>query len=314
MFYQLLFIHLFRPLLKYHQSTSPLPPHVSPRRQCTQAATSISKLIRLYKRSYGLRQICNIAVYIAHSACTIHLLNLPEKIAKRDIIYGVRHLEEIAAGWPCASRTLHILNSLAQRWKISLPDEAADVLMRNDLAYSPLSREDSSSPRFATTAVRRSVDLAPPATDSEARTSPLTATHLTPHRPDYAMGASHRRTGRQAVSTTDIPMDLTTPTPTQPLYSTVDHIAPAPPASAVQAPATPAPLPISSSGSYGPTSGLVQESQDWWYKDQSAFAIRFESWHGTESDQAVADPVGGLGFTSLNAPTLDSSGEAEWYA
>ena len=76
MFFQLLFIHLFRPFLKYTQETSPLPHTVSPRKLCSQAAQSISKLARLYKRSYGLRQICNIAVYILHAACTIHLLNL----------------------------------------------------------------------------------------------------------------------------------------------------------------------------------------------------------------------------------------------
>ena len=76
MFFQLLFIHLFRPFLKYTQATSPLPPTVSPRKLCAQAAQMISKLMRLYKRSHGLRQIPNIAVYIAHAACTIHTLNL----------------------------------------------------------------------------------------------------------------------------------------------------------------------------------------------------------------------------------------------
>jgi hypothetical protein len=76
MYFQLLFIHLFRPFLKYTQETSPLPQTVSPRKLCSQAAQSISKLARLYKRSYGLRQIPNIAVYIIHAGCAIHLLNL----------------------------------------------------------------------------------------------------------------------------------------------------------------------------------------------------------------------------------------------
>ena len=53
--------------------------------------------MRLYKRSHGLRQICNIAVYILHTACTIHLLNLPDKNARRDITHGVKHLEENVA-------------------------------------------------------------------------------------------------------------------------------------------------------------------------------------------------------------------------
>ncbi|KAF2755337.1 hypothetical protein EJ05DRAFT_488121 [Pseudovirgaria hyperparasitica] len=135
MFFQLLYIHLFRPFLKYNPSSSPLPAHVSPRKLCTQAAATISKLLRLYKRSHGLRQICNIAVYIAHSACTIHLLNLPDKIARRDIVHGVKHLEEIAEGWLCARRALGILNILAQKWKVDLPEDAATVLERADSKF-----------------------------------------------------------------------------------------------------------------------------------------------------------------------------------
>ncbi|KUJ16215.1 uncharacterized protein LY89DRAFT_646684 [Mollisia scopiformis] len=147
MFFHLLYIHLFRPFLRYNPSTSPLPTHVSPRKLCTQAAGSISKLMRLYKRTYGLRQICNIAVYIVHSACTIHLLNLPEKTAKRDIIHGVKHLEEIAEDWLCARRTLSILSVLARKWKIDLPEEAATVFTRTDLKYGFFSTADVPSPK-----------------------------------------------------------------------------------------------------------------------------------------------------------------------
>jgi len=130
MFFQLLFIHLYRPFLKYTRDTSPLPSHVSPRKFCTQAAAAISKLLRLYKRIYGLRQICNIAVYIAHSACTIHILNLPDRYAKRDIIHGVKHLEEIGESWTCARRTLWMLRMSASKWKIEVPDEAVATFTR----------------------------------------------------------------------------------------------------------------------------------------------------------------------------------------
>lgn len=156
MFFNLLYIHLFRPFLKYNPTTSPLPNHVSPRKFCTQAASSISKLMRLYKRTYGLRQICNIAVYIVHSACTIHLLNLPAEqsveksaglTAKRDIVHGVKHLEEIAECWPCARRTLSILSVLARKWGIELPEEAATVLKRTDARFGFFSTADVPSPR-----------------------------------------------------------------------------------------------------------------------------------------------------------------------
>ncbi|KAI9665546.1 MAG: hypothetical protein M1831_001689 [Alyxoria varia] len=143
MFFQILYIHLFRPFLQYNPQTSPLPASVSPRRFCTLAANTISKLLRQYKRAYGLRQICNIVVYILHSACTIHLLNLPDKNAKRDIVHGVKQLEEIAEGWPCAGRALSVLSAQARSWKIELPEEASVVLDRTDVKFGTIQRRDS---------------------------------------------------------------------------------------------------------------------------------------------------------------------------
>lgn len=146
MFYHLQYIHLFRPFLKYTPASSPLPSHVSPRRICTANAGAISKLMRLYKKTYNLRQICNIAVYMIHSAVTIHMLNLPEKTAKRDVIHGIKHLEEIAEDWLCARRTLSIISVLARKWGVDLPDEAAAVLQRTDEKYGSFSTADVPSP------------------------------------------------------------------------------------------------------------------------------------------------------------------------
>ncbi|KAF4471694.1 NIT-4 pathway-specific regulatory nit-4 [Fusarium albosuccineum] len=146
MFFHLQYIHLFRPFLKYSPAASPLPPHVSPRRICTANAGAISKLLRLYKKLWNLRQICNIAVYMVHSACTIHLLNLPEKTARRDITHGVKHLEEIAEDWLCARRTLSILSVLAKKWNCELPEDAAFVLQRADEKYGSYSMSDVPSP------------------------------------------------------------------------------------------------------------------------------------------------------------------------
>ena len=108
----------------------------------------ISKLLRLYKRTHGLRQICNIVVYISHSACTVHLLNLPDKTAARDLAHGLKHLEEIGESWLCARRTLGILQKVAGRWKIELPEEADKTLQRAqekfNLGHSP---DRESTPR-----------------------------------------------------------------------------------------------------------------------------------------------------------------------
>lgn len=147
MFFHLQYIHLFRPFLKYNPEASPLPPHVSPRRICTANAGAISKLVRLYKKTWNLRQICNIAVYMIHSACTIHMLNLPEKTAKRDITHGIKHLEEIAEDWLCARRTLSIISVLARKWNVELPEEASGILQRTDEKYGGFNTADVPSPK-----------------------------------------------------------------------------------------------------------------------------------------------------------------------
>lgn len=147
MFFHLQYIHLFRPFLKYAPATSPLPPHVSPRRICTANAGAISKLMRLYKKTWNLRQICNIAVYMIHSACTIHILNLPEKTAKRDIIHGIKHLEEIAEDWLCARRSLSIISVLGRKWGVDFPEEALGILQRTDEKYGGFNTSDVPSPK-----------------------------------------------------------------------------------------------------------------------------------------------------------------------
>ncbi len=168
MFFHLQYIHLFRPFLKYAPASSQLPSHVSPRRICTASASAISKLMRLYKKTYNLRQICNIAVYMVHSACTIHMLNLPDKVAKRDIIHGVKHLEEIAEDWLCARRTLCIISVLARKWNVELPEEASAVLQKSDEKYGTFSTSDVPSPNRSLVAMPPSP---PPALANSSDTS-----------------------------------------------------------------------------------------------------------------------------------------------
>ncbi|EPS43725.1 hypothetical protein H072_2295 [Dactylellina haptotyla CBS 200.50] len=132
MFGQVLYLLLFRPFLKGNPGSTSFPANLSPKRICINASTTISKLLRLYKRTYGLKQICNIAVYIALSACTIHLMNLPTKTAKRDIVQGVKCLEEISEYWLCGKRALIILKVLSMKYSIELPMEAEMVIARID--------------------------------------------------------------------------------------------------------------------------------------------------------------------------------------
>ena len=68
-------------------------------------------------------------------ACTVHVLNLPDKLAARDLVYGLGHLEEIAESWLCARRTLGILRSVARRWNVELPEAARKTFEKTEAKY-----------------------------------------------------------------------------------------------------------------------------------------------------------------------------------
>jgi len=294
MFFQLLFIHLFRPFLKYTQATSPLPHSVSPRKLCTQAAAMISKLLRLYKRSHGLRQICNIAVYIAHSACTIHLLNLPDKNARRDIIHGVKHLEEIAEGWLGARRTLSILAVLARKWNIELPEEADAVLIRTEAKYGSytgdISSPSSEQGRAMGTVINSSLQYGQQVWQR-------------PPAPVPEQSGFFSNDATTALETTARPQtsDATLNVP----YTGVDH---------VQAQQYAQPLPNqqqtpnrhrasrsmqarpvgnSPGGMFGGVEQLIRDSSDWAYRDQAQLATGFENWNTTDPADPTANWLSG---------------------
>jgi hypothetical protein len=326
MFFQLLYIHLFRPFLKYNPNNSPLPASVSPRKLCTQAAAMISKLLRLYKRSHGLRQICNICVYIAHSACTIHLLNLPEKNAKRDIIHGVKHLEEIAEGWLCARRTLGILSVLANRWKVEMPEEAATVLSRTDTKYGPWN--EISTPK----AIRReSVQM------KDQHPSP--ADQTSPSLQSYSMNMANmptpqffaRATANSNSSVSNDPSARPSSTHSIPpsdanvlTYMRNQHQVSTPQNSSAS---LNAPTPASTQGRqsvdgqttagsspsqlFGGVDQLLREGQDWIYRDQTQLATDFENWNQQGIDDIAnwfantTSPAGAF-QGNTNAPVMSS--------
>lgn len=320
MFFQLLFIHLYRPFLKYTKATSPLPAHVSPRRLCTQAASMISKLLRMYKRSYGLRQLCNVTVYIVHSACTIHLLNLPDKGAKRDIVHGLKNLEEIGEGWPCARRTIQILDLSAQKWGTDMPDEALAVLERCRVKYGTWG---SPRPTQSPATNQGSPQLA-----GHSHTSP--STHCS--TPDPMSSAAYQDIPRGVIGT-----DLGNS------FMAQGHT---PPSSSVMPPLTQAGVTDNQSfnlqdayanpnygvkleenvdlaQSYNPATGhgqrsatpmipqlpalsgvehLLLGSQDWWVRDQSALALGLDNWDDNWDTPAQNTDVS-MGFDPTLPPT-----------
>lgn len=166
--------------------------------------------MRLYKKNWNLRQVCNIAVYMTHSACTIHLLNLPEKTAKRDFTHGVKHLEEISEDWLCARRTLSILSVLARKWNCVLPEEAAQILQRADELYGYYSTSEVPSPKS-------SAGLSPQASveDSAAVHANFQPSHFKPHhspgRVQFAQSAMAHAAGPQASISARLDMNSNIP-------------------------------------------------------------------------------------------------------
>ncbi|KAL3464205.1 fungal-specific transcription factor domain-containing protein [Aspergillus heterothallicus] len=305
MFYQLLLIHLYRPFLKYPKSTSPLPQHVSPRKLCTQAAAAISKLLRLYKRTYGFKQICNIAVYIAHTALTIHLLNLPERNAQRDVIHGLRHLEEMGDFWLCARRTLRILDISANKWQVQLPKEAVMVFEQTharwgswgpwDQAASPSTSEESPPtatipPPDATitnmSPPTRHHSIGSPSTDSTLRShSILTGQIGAPYSsaPQVPLSISAMRSAQRSFSAQLARTEARQPEPTY--LRPVSNAYSSAPSGTVPAQEpwynpndsqmrgysashnVPATTTSSPTAPFDASENLVEESQDWWSRD-----------------------------------------------
>lgn len=292
MFFQLLYIHLFRPFLKYNQATSPLPAHVSPRKICTQAAAMISKLLRLYRRSHGLRQICNIAVYIAHSACTVHLLNLPEKNARRDIIHGVKHLEEIAEGWLCARRTLGILNVLSRKWRVDLPQEAAAVLARTEAKFGPY----TISPKSSLSAPSGTKQTGSPQMTPTQSLQANVGAALRPPLASPTIGSPDVRTA--SISGTDVKPaspPIQALNDIQHCLSMITHQRPAPqqtvgtPLTDHRHSACSRDSPFERFGGNA-TDQLLRESSDWWLRDQSQLAVGFDNWNFSLVDGDLSAP------------------------
>ena len=280
MFFQLLFIHLFRSFLRYKQSTSPLPAHVSPRKFCTQAASMISKLLRLYKRTYGLRQIVNIAVYILHSACTIHLLNLPEKNAERDIVHGLKHLEEISESWLCARKTLTILQASSRRWNIQLPKDAEKVFQRTATKFKDQlpPKVESSSPQYHRNSMPSLVNNQEPAFARPTNGYPgPNMMGSAPLAEIPRPSASISIPPPPAADTTGKPrrQSYVLPQQQQDLWNR-DRVS----RGQMAAQTSPSVL-------FGGVDSLVQGSQDWWLKDHSQL---YTNWNSMEQDAAMVSP------------------------
>lgn len=284
----------------------------------------ISKLMRLYKRSHGLRQICNIAVYISHSACTIHLLNLPDRNSKRDITHGVKHLEEISEGWLCARRSLGMLAILARKWKIALPDEALTVLARTEKKFGKvnldLQGQSPTLPRHPSDRMMSPSQFAAlPITSQQAD---LTSTDQL--APAVSTGPTTAVLPKLSIpqpsqNTKAIPMPVPIPEqqlpqassrPSQQPYQHQQQLsasAPIPQQPPTHHRLASDPRPPRPTDMFGGVEQLLRESSDWVYGDAAQIAQGFGNWTNlglepsTWANAVVADESMGIGNLSGGA-------------
>lgn len=331
MFYQLLFVHLYRPFLKYTKITSPLPSNVSPRAMCTRAAAMISKILRIYRRSYGLKQICNIAVYIAHSACTIHLLNLPEKSAQRDLVHGISSLEEIAEYWLCSRRTLRIIDGLSRKWQIKLPVEATVILERTYQKYGSWGswdNIDTKASRADSSQFRHDSHLHSPSLQGiPGPTAPISSGQLQvgETRQDQSVtSTSPPAVQHQAISTSTPPYPVISPPSIlsyspQPGLIVPQGLSSTPFQSNAWTATTSSPLaqpqpimaPESDLASFVRGVNQIDDSvntQEWWFKDQNALAYGLDNWEdpinyafdpGTSRSESSLSPANSQDISSV---------------
>ncbi|KAL7271859.1 hypothetical protein RUND412_005362 [Rhizina undulata] len=348
MFHQTLYIHLFRPFLKHSSSASSPLSHVDPRKMCLSAATTISKYLRFYKRRYGLRQICNVAGYFIHSACTIHLLNLPQKTAKRDIVQGLKSLEEIGDCWLVARRALVIVGILVRRWGIELPPEAVECLnkVKGEAKRFGLVDGDVKGAKADSKPEAKMKGVRSTGTVPGASTTVRTATQNTPPiaRLDVVREETIPPTSPYTQSLTPQPLipqpplvpttspptpqqlfqsyPTSIPTPSQIPYSPYSHPpphshSPAPsPQHSVGTPASTTSLSSIFGGVLDPA--LEQQSQDWWLRDQSELACDLGSLGEIGMDMNYGTPEWAGNEADMNfaspewAPGNEAGGYSEW--
>ena len=296
--------------------------------------------MRLYRRTYGLRQIVNIANYIVHSACTIHLLNLPEKTAKRDIVHGVKHLEEIAEDWLCARRTLSILSLLARKWKVTLPEEAATVFARTDHKYGSISTASSpksdivvatpphlTSPPQVPRAIQNNFnsllsrtdlsnsiygytpDMQPPllknGTNSASTQAQTSMNSFTPIQSSKQPKAGESmNVNNESVLSMSYPRQPYGIAPSRPLAATGTDLRRSDSSGISEATSSVRTRQVSPTTLFGGVDTLL-ENQDWWLKDQANLAVGFDNWMGVDMNgDGVPSNGNGTGNETTASPEM----------
>ncbi|KAL5117988.1 hypothetical protein ACEQ8H_004133 [Pleosporales sp. CAS-2024a] len=120
--YHTLMILVHRPFFAATITTMPDVAFSDPlvgRTSCTDSARSISKLLQIYRRLYGLRRINIQAVHLIFTASLVHVLNACESVepsvknsAWKDLEVCQQALSELSKGFQSASRALEVVNGI----------------------------------------------------------------------------------------------------------------------------------------------------------------------------------------------------------
>ena len=76
---------------------------------------------------YGLRRVCLPVTSFVRSACTIHLLNLPLESAASHLSQGLQDLQDMSVNHQFAAHCVHVIQSLAIKWEIPMPETAGAI-------------------------------------------------------------------------------------------------------------------------------------------------------------------------------------------
>lgn len=203
-------------------------------------------------------------------------------------MHGCKHLEEISAGWICASRTLGILSLLAKKWQVELPEEAAAVLARTDRRNGPFARPsdpmvDPQQQAFlnltaAAVKAKQDAETSPAVTMSPTQqlaqssgtyTIPAQQMNIMPNQNQFAADTAPQSSSKDQMT------DQTR------LYQAYEK--------------DPSP-----SEMFGGVDQLIRDSQDWIYRESQQVATGFENW-----DDLSMDPLTWTNGVAPVGTTLD---------
>jgi hypothetical protein len=138
-FYHSCVNHLFRPFVRVTFKEGEKQGTKAPRQICTEAAITISQLLRKYSFMYGLRRAYLILAHCAMSSAIIHLLNMyrqnPNPIltiqASEHLLEIIAMLQEMLPTFPIVARYLKAIHSLAEKWEVDLPPNVRETLKQD---------------------------------------------------------------------------------------------------------------------------------------------------------------------------------------